>query len=721
VGGSGSIKSNNFDGKVDEIRVWGEPISNETFVKLSYDPGAYYGSSYSSSYENLYVDVSFSQPLASITKSVANETVYKNVAMVSELTASGFTTASYKRIVRPIRQYLPVVGSTAYTTRKVIVQPPPVFGEQFISSDGAYQLQPDRSIKTVEEKRYTSGQNIISFAVSPSDFINSNILRSMGGDINTNNLIGSPAKMVGERYTEIDSIFNYYLENYNGNINASQYINFYKNLIKAPTEFVETLLPARAKLIKGVTIESPILDRKRVVAQRGIRVDGTGTNAFKIYTSGSGSTDTNGMYSFDAIYDVFLESDFSTITNPNTVTQKIQNAYVTSSLFSDNSSFNYIESIISSTITPQSSTPTADLPPARQITQQIGNSRVSSSLMDDRSSVDFVDAIIETFETEQPPSSGYPRNPYLGIPGRLSSEENTVQPFYVIEPVSDFNDLGTTSYFIKTSGKYQLPTIVGKSAKTTYKTKLDIKGEVTSPYSYYDAPITLLPSSSIVDPPSRETTTISQKTYVSGSQYTGFLRIANIFSLVGVEGVSGLRFRLYADEQKQQADSNRPFTTIPTSTTGVLFDAILDGTPNVFPYTIIQSNDSSLLYFTVDNTVSTPIASEIVMSYFDYQPVNNIPLGYLPRHYKFSRTPWVAQARRNYLGCRIVKCQDDCPPDVTEFDVELDVLTIDIVSDVGGTTVNNPQTPTDDGTPRVPRLFPPDDAVIQFGGGGFLE
>jgi hypothetical protein len=719
VGGNGSIKSNNFDGKVDEIRVWGEPISNENFVKLSYDPGAYYGTSYSSSYENLYVDVSFSQPLASITKSVANETVYKNVAIVSELTASGFTTASYRRIVRPIRQYLPTIGATSYTTRKVIVQPPPVFGEQFISSDGAYVLQPDRSIKTVEQKRYTSGQNIVSFAVSPSDFINSNILRSMGRDINTNNLIGSPAKMVGERYTEVDAIFNYYLKNYNGKINASQYINFYSNLIKAPTEFVETLLPARAKLLKGVTIESPILDRKRVVAQRGFRVDGTGTNAFKIYTSGSGSTDTNGMYSFDATYDVFLEKDFSTITNPNVVTQKIGNAYVTSSLFSDNSAFDYLESAISSSIQIQSSTPTADLPPFRQLTQQIGRAWVSSSLMDDRSSVDFVDATIQSLATYavELSSSGYPRNPYLGIPSRIASEENTVQPFYLIEPSANFNDLGTTSYFIKANGRYQLPSLVGASEKTVYTTKLDIKGEVASPYSYYDAPITLLPSGSIVDPPGRETTTISQKTYVSGSQYTGVLRIANIFSLIGVEGAAGLRFRLYADEEKQRTDASRPFTTIPNSTTGVLFDAILDGVANVFPYTLIQSNDNSLLYFSVDNTVSTPITSKIVMSYFDYQPVNNIPTGYLPRHYKFNRISWAAQSRRNYLGCRIIKCQDNCPEGVTEFDAELDVLKIEFVSDVGGTTVNNPSTPTGGGTPRVPL----GDAVIRLGGGGYLE
>lgn len=730
IGGSGSIRLNNFDGMLDEVRVWGEPVTNDAFTKLSYDPGAYYGASYSSSYENLYVDLSFSQPLASITQSATNETVYKSASIVTTLPATGFTTASYRRIVRTIRQYSPIIGSTAYTTRKVIVQPPPVFNEQNISENGAYELRRNTSIKKIEQKRYTSGQNEIFFTVSPSDFINSNILRSIGRNINTNNLIGSPAKISGERYPEIDSIYNYYLRYYNGNINAGQYIKFYENLIKAPSEFVETSIPARAKLSKGITIESPILDRKRIVGQRSFRVDGTGTNAFAIYSSGSGNTDTNGMYSFDAIYNVFIRDDFSTITNPNSVTQKIGNAWVTSSLFGDNSGFVVLESTIASSIEAQPSTDINQLAPSKKFTQRIANAWVSSSLANDKSSVDYIEAFAvgrDAFLT-QITSSGYPRNPYFGISNRIASEENTLAPFYQIEPTSNFTDLGTTSYFINPAGIYQLPSLTSEYEMARYRTKLDVRGEIASPYSYYDARIGLLPTTSLANAPSRESITISQKTYGPGSTYSGILRTPNILSLIAIEGAAGLRVRLYSDSTKQQSDLSRPFSTVPTASSGVLFDGILDGVPNVFPYTLIQSNNDSLLYFTIDNTTVSTISSDIVMTYFDYQPADDVPKGYLPRHYKFTRRDFTAQKRRNYLGCRIITCQDVCPEGTTEFDSDIFAVDIRIVRDDRGVTVDNPTLPRGGPPPepntdpfaRAPITLPPD-GIIGFGGGGYLE
>lgn len=40
LGGTGSIKlANNFDGIIDEVRVWGENISDSDFIAQAYDPG----------------------------------------------------------------------------------------------------------------------------------------------------------------------------------------------------------------------------------------------------------------------------------------------------------------------------------------------------------------------------------------------------------------------------------------------------------------------------------------------------------------------------------------------------------------------------------------------------------------------------------------------------------------------------------------------------------
>ena len=728
VGASGSIKQGSFDGVVDEIRVWGEQTSQDNIIKQAYDPGAYFGSSYSSSYENLYVDVSFSQPYASITQSATNETVYKSASFVANLPATGFTTASYERLLRTIRQYTPVVGSTVYSTKKVHVASPPTFGENFKNDDGSYQLKRFTSIKPTSDKKYTAGQQFVSFTVSPSDFINQNIMRSMGKNINTNYLIGSPAKLKGERYIEIDSIYNFYLKNYNDTINGSKFIRFYSNLLKAPAEYSEKLIPARAKLLKGVSIESPILDRKRTVMQRAFNVTGTGTKQFIDFISGSGSSYNMGAYSFDANYQLPLNTDYSLITRP--IIQRIGTSLVTGSLLSNNSAYTLLTAIVDAETIPQSSTPVEELPPGRKYTQYIGNAWVSSSVGDNKSSVDFVDATIEglvgygIIES----SSGYPRNPYLGITDRIATEDDTLSPFYQIEPISDFSDVGTTTYFHKSNGIYSLPSVLLSNTNELYRTKLDISGEVASPFSYYYANITLLATSSLADAPGRATTNIKLRTYTSGSSYTGILRIANIFSLFGLAGTAGLRFRLYNNQSSQLNDITRDFNTVPTASAGVLFDAILDGTPNLFPYTLIQTDANSLLYFTVDNTTSSPITSTIVMSYFEYQPADAVPHGYLPRHYRFTRSTLIAQQRRNYLGCRIVYCPDGCPPDTTPTDT-ISPVQIEFVGDSDTATVDNPLkgrfdrggpspfSPTERNTPG--RL--PNNDVFKFGGGGQLK
>lgn len=725
IGGSGSIKLGSFDGIVDEVRVWGEEISHENIIKQAYDPGAYFGSSYSSSYENLYVDLSFSQPYTSITQSATNETVYKSASVVSDVPATGFTTQSYERILRTVRQYTPIVGSTVYSTKKVHVAPPPVFAEKSVNADGSYQLDRFTSIKSVDEKAYTAGQQFVSFTVSPSDFINQNIMRSMGKDINTNNLIGSPAKIKGERYTEIDNIYKFYLKNYNDTINGSQFIRFYSNLLKAPAEYISKIAPARAKILKGVSIESPILDRKRTFVQRSFTVDGTGTKTFIDFISGSGSNYNVGAYSFDATYQLPVNTDYSIITRP--IIQKIGRSFVTSSLLSSNNAYLTIESVVDAEVQPQTSTPPNKLPSGRRFLQYINTAWVSSSIADDKSSFDYIEGVIDGYVTQET-SSGYPRNLYVGIPDRISSEENTIAPFYQIEPITDFTDIGTTTYFHKSNGIYSLPSKTMKYDDEFYRTKLDISGEIASPYSYYYANITLLPTSSLADAPGRAFAQIKQRTYGSGSQYTGIISTANILSLFAIEAPAGLRIRLYNSAPGQQADKNRPFTTLPSISSSVAFDAILDGVSNVFPYTIIQSDNTSLLYFTIDNITSSPITTAIKLDYFEYQPANAVPTGYLPRHYKFTRSTLVSQKRRNYLGCKIVYCPDGCPPDTTPTDTTSPVQ-ITFVGDSDTATIDNPLkgrfdrggpspfSPTERNTPG--RL--PNDDVFGFGGGGRLK
>lgn len=684
IGGTGSLRFNNFDGIIDDVRIWGENTTADNFVKQAYDPGSYYGTTYSSSYNSLYVDLSFSQTYASITQSATNESPFVNVAALSNLPTTGFTTASYTRIVRTIKQFTPIVGASIFSNRKVTIAPPPVFSPFSIDNDGAKILSPNSSIKPAEEKKYTGGQDYVQFAISPTDFINQTIVRSMG-DIDTNYLIGSPRKFGNERYTELDDVFEFFLKNYNERIDVNQYTRFFRNATKAPSEYIESVVPARAKLVNGIVIESSMLDRYKTYIQRSIKVDGSNTRTFEKFVAGSGSIDV-GAYDFFAYYPRTTEVNTTEFTNPTPLIQKIGVQLVTSSLVNMDTGIGFVDATfdVTSTVGPVSSTETSKLPPFKRYTQQIGttpeklSSYATSSFFDNNSSIGFVDAIIDSEPRQYVTQSGYPRNPYLGLRYtsssqllRVESEVNTFGPIYEIKPTSDLDDIGATTYFYNTSGLYWLPDVLldrrrARLNKQFYRTKFNLPiGEIDSVLTRELSSITLLDPQYLTDYPGRFSFVIPSRTYVVGTPYKGVLNIANLISLYRLNGLSGLRVRLYASQQDQDNDLGRSFATLPTPDANVLFDGLLDGIGEVFPYVILDTNDS-LLYFTVDNVSSASITSSIEMTYFEYEPANLAPSGYLVRHYRFSRTNNIADRRKSHLGCRAIFCPEGCPPDVTD-------------------------------------------------------
>ena len=636
IGGSGSLQINPFNGIIDEFRLWGENISVTNFINQAYDPGAFYGTNYTSSYNDLYVNLAFSQPYASITQSAYNESPYKNISLVNNLPAQGFTTASYIRLLRGIKQLVPSVGSTVYTNTKVKVVPPPVFNSSFIDENGTKILRRNTSIKRLEDKIYTEGQNIVSFAISPTDFINQNIIRSMG-DLDVNNLIGSPRYSKLYNYSNLSNINSSFKTYFNKIILPNDYVRFFRNLIQSPTEIARNMVPARTKLVDGIVIESQILSRNKTYVLRSIKNDGTKTKELESYISGSGSLNI-GAYPFETVQSIYtppiMTSDLLPINGTLDIAVNV----------------NVIPSTVSSL-----------LPPQRKLIQALNNtsSLVTSSIMDEGSSYSYLEASSIYAGPLDVLSSPYPRNPFVGIPSsgstpaRFDSEDNTLTPLYDIVPRSDFNDVGTTTYFHKNNGIYSYD--IYTLYKTPYLVKLDTSLSSTIDRLY--AKITLLSTGSIGDL-GRQNSVIPVTTYQSGNSYVGSIRMANIASLVGIEGSTGLRVRLYRDIGSLNSDATRDFNTTPTINSGVLFDGILDSVSDIFPYTPIQTSNS-IVYYNIENTTISDLTSDIKIYYFAYEPATSQPEGYLPRHYKFSRENITSLKRRNHKG---TQGTDSVPP-----------------------------------------------------------
>lgn len=689
VGGSGSLQlANQFDGIIDEVRVWGENISNDNFEAQAFDPGSYYGANHTSSYANLYVHLPFSQPLLSITSSVTNESPYENVSIVATLPATEFTTASFTKVLRSIKQFTPIVGSTIYTNKKVVVAPPPVFNQQFVDQDNTIILSRLLSIKRIEEKQYNSGQNVVSFAVSPTDFVNQNIIRSMGV-VDINNLIGSPRYITEYGYSALQSIQKDYAEYFNKTINSNDFIRFFRDLTQGPSEMADGMSPARVKLLDGIVIESPILSRNKDTLVRSITVNGTATKKLEAYISGSGSAGkgiaTVGAYAFDV-----------QTQNVNTLPEVLSDTLPINAIIAMSSSINF-----------KGSTKSSKLPSYRQVLQKIGDDFVFSSFLDENSSFSTLETLpVDTKTSVDTTGSGYPRNPFIGISGRFSGEEGTLIPFYDIPPRSNFSDVGASSYFHKRNGVYSY------DIYTLYKKRYIVKfdggasyGGVSNqinldvPNERIYAPLTLVETGSLTEEYGRNTTFISTASYVTGSQVVGSIFIANLFTLYGLNGATGLRLRLYNDQIKQSLDSTREFTQLPTVNQGVLFDGLLNGSSTVFPYVMAQATNS-IIYYTIDNISNGVINSSIILNYFAYDPDNLFPHGYLPRHYKFSRDNGTAIKRRNYLGCKGTS------------DVKVSISTTNTV------VVNTFTAPASAGTGVV--QIPTQTTGIKFGGGGKL-
>lgn len=700
VGGSGSV---NFDGVIDELHLWEETITDDLFRKQAYDPGSYYGLTYTSANTNLDIHLAFSQVLSSITSSAVNESPKQTVPIVP---ATNFTTASFVRLVRPIKQFTPIVGSTVYSNNLVTVAPPPTFDENFSDENGSYILSRNSSIKSVEEKKYTGGQDEIYFAISPADYVNQNIIRTMG-QVDVNNLIGSPRKIGTNSYTDLDELYEYYLTFYHQNIRINEYIRFFRNLLKGPAEAVEDMVPARAKLLNGITIQSSILHRTRNDITRQIGVSGTGTDKLDRMVAGSGSAG-NGAYSFSETIDMSETTRLGGETTPILGELDIKD-------------YGLIKS----------STPSDLLPPNKVALQIVNGVYVTSSIFDKNSSVVTLESSIDSDYNEHMTDTGYARAAYQGLTGRIPSEVNTVQPFYDIPPRSDLNDVGTTNYFTREDGLYY---VTLGSSDFKRRRLVEFNTTVTLPLDIVYAPINLLPPETIPSVPERVATTMGEISMLSGSRVLGVSTFANIATVYGILGASGLRIRLYSSFTAQQADVNRTVFTAPDLNAGVLLDVTLEGNADVNPYVPLQTTNSTV-YFTIDNTTASVINGRVTFYYFAIEPASLIPRGYLPRHYKFSRDNSVAKRRRNTVGCRIVYCdtvvcrripstsplyRDNANTDdalVGREGVEEPPVIISLVARTSP-AVNNPNnTPN---TPLSPNFDPYDD-VVRFGGGGPLE
>ena len=142
--------------------------------------------------------------------------------------------------------------------------------------------------------------------------------------------------------------------------------------------------------------------------------------------------------------------------------------------------------------------------------------------------------------------------------------------------------------------------------------------------------------------------------------------LASLFSIdVGVNATptANVRVRLYDTSDARDADLNRAFGIEPTGNHGVLLDMqfqndSVNKNVGLYPPVTLINNDigttaSPVIYYTIEELGGNQYDNGFIVTfnYFAMEAPIQLPVGYLPRHYKFYRDTLLATKRRNYVGC----------------------------------------------------------------------
>jgi hypothetical protein len=445
-----------FVGLIDEFRIWGgEYHSVDTFNSWIKYPGVYNGTSSLSPRENLLVRYSFNIPKNIGSSSVAdrfvkNESprirVYTSSSTLVSDNAKAFNFSSsvtypynYDVLTREIVRYTPIGGGSQYETSKVVIADVPEL--EYISGSSVPVLQLNKSIVSVKDKsdNYSKSNNVIGLFFSPTDAVNDNMIRSLG-NINLYDLIGDPADITNNQYSNLTSLNKIYWDYYSYRLDINAFISYLNGLLGSLFEQARMMVPARSKLLTGIVIEPTILERQKVAftnpdVSAGNKTRNT-TDTYNLEAApitSQPTTITSSYNSMDVIHHV------DTSVAPTASFGKYETFITQSNIYSTSAIISSYTSSISrdSIYTFAASSP-----------YYTGSILVELSLIDITSSYDSYDALIKTEEDYRTVAKAS-MNASL-VTGTLG--QNNYQLLYV-QPVSDIdNDLGAREYFDNSLG-----------------------------------------------------------------------------------------------------------------------------------------------------------------------------------------------------------------------------------------------------------------------------
>ena len=240
---------------LDEFRLWSTPLEDGVITTHTKMPDATNGNNYTASASELILRHDFERPK---NRHIDGDVEVINVAIsnlynTTSSIAVGFTSQSvypynYETYERTVTAQVPSLGFNQADKIR--------FEEQTLVGDLSHKVRATK--KSLDRAPIDSSRLGLFF--SPMKEVNMDIIKSLG-NFNIDNYIGAPADENKDEYTELKNLREYYFGRLNRDI--YEYIRLIKYIDKSLFDVLEDLVPARAKISKGLLIEPHYLERSK--------------------------------------------------------------------------------------------------------------------------------------------------------------------------------------------------------------------------------------------------------------------------------------------------------------------------------------------------------------------------------------------------------------------------------------------------------------------------
>lgn len=257
---SNTCSVGNFNGYIQEFRLWTEPLLEESFNEHVLAPTMYSGNTLKSAYNNLI----FRLPLGTDTLSFNHSTTLQ--LQSKQPNQSTIIYVDFVSFPNEIN-YVPQTETYYYTWVDMS-------GNRSVSNkvriDTSVNQAVDLSVNSRADVTSTNTPvdiNKIGVFLSPSFEVNKDISQFIGGK-SLDDLIGTYDLNNSNVYRGLEAIRRFYMKQYNGRCRTTEYLKLINYFSNGLFKQIENMIPARANLISELVIESNLLYRTKMPINR---------------------------------------------------------------------------------------------------------------------------------------------------------------------------------------------------------------------------------------------------------------------------------------------------------------------------------------------------------------------------------------------------------------------------------------------------------------------